>query len=783
VTGVQVLRVLDGGAKPTAGRPWIEVLAGALRPEFTAQVYFPEPGEPILFGRACAVTGCLCRGDARPDRAAEPFLCHGHLRHWRQAGSPEVNRLLAGGAAPILPRGNQASEPCRAAGCARSRYMRSWCKAHLALWRRAGCPDEQDWTSLAPPVRAGAFVCEVPGCRFQSTPRGRLCDYHYRSLRSARRYRSGALDIEGYIEKLAHDEWVRRPHYDFSALREPLRSEFRFAIQERLGQQQHGVHYLTVLAAARWAGELSVSSLLEHDDCWWSERRAERWSGRGTGIPELAFVRYARARLLRLSDRAGQTDPFAGDVWRAEELGLPEFSYQHDKKISFVGLEPDWFKALVKRWARFRLSSGSMTPGSLARVVQAIGKFCEFARASDFELDAPEAVTRELLERYRAHVGALRYSRSYAAQLLAALKGLLDGARVHGWEPGLQASATYWRGELPRRAEALPRFIDQHVMGQIERPENIARIEDLATRAGVLILIKTGLRLIDVCRLALEPIVHDAAGAPVLIYYNHKLKREAAQPVERALAEAIRCQQRRVEARYPEGCRWLFPAPRGNPTGERHLTCQTLRNRLYGWLEQSEVRDGHGRPVKVTPHQFRHTLATRMINNEVPVAVISRLLDHASSRMTDVYARLSDETLKREHEKFTQRINIHGQLIPLDPAGLISEAAWMKERLQRAKQTLANGYCGLPLQQSCPHPNACLTCDYFLTTEQFLPVHCQQLAETERLIAQAEAEGSERKRETNETVRLNLVRIIEGLESIADQGPDDAGREELRGAG
>jgi hypothetical protein len=108
--------------------------------------------------------------------------------------------------------------------------------------------------------------------------------------------------------------------------------------------------------------------------------------------------------------------------------------------------------------------------------------------------------------------------------------------------------------------------------------------------------------------------------------------------------------------------------------------------------------------------------------------------------------------------------------IPIDPAGPVSEAAWTKERLARAKQTLPNGYCGLPLQQSCPHPNACLSCDHFLTSEQFLPVHRDQLAETDRLIAEATAQGSQRKLEMNQTVRLNLVRIIEGLESLSDEG-------------
>ena len=37
------------------------------------------------------------------------------------------------------------------------------------------------------------------------------------------------------------------------------------------------------------------------------------------------------------------------------------------------------------------------------------------------------------------------------------------------------------------------------------------------------------------------------------------------------------------------------------------------------------------------------------------------------------------------------------------------------------------------------------------------------------MIAEAEAQGSERKREMNENVRLNLVHVIEGLQSLADE--------------
>jgi hypothetical protein len=145
---------------------------------------------------------------------------------------------------------------------------------------------------------------------------------------------------------------------------------------------------------------------------------------------------------------------------------------------------------------------------------------------------------------------------------------------------------------------------------------------------------------------------------------------------------------------------------------------------------------------------------------------VRRLLDHNSPEMTARYAQIKDQTLRREWERYQQRITIRGEVIALDPAGPISDAAWAKENLARAKQTLPNGYCGLPLQQSCPRPNACLTCDSFLTTARFLPAHREQLTRTEQLIAQAEADGRQRLVEMNEPVRLNLIRIIDGLESL-----------------
>lgn len=163
----------------------------------------------------------------------------------------------------------------------------------------------------------------------------------------------------------------------------------------------------------------------------------------------------------------------------------------------------------------------------------------------------------------------------------------------------------------------------------------------------------------------------------------------------------------------------------------------------------------------MTPHQWRHTFGTRLINNEVPQETVRRLLDHSSHQMTSHYARLSDTTIRQQWER-ARKVNVAGQELPAD-TGPLAEAVWMKNNLARAKMALPNGYCTLPLQQSCQYANACLTCPVFVTTAEFLPDHRRQLNVTRSLIARAAERGQERVAEMNRTVETNLLNIIGAL--------------------
>ncbi|QFZ18513.1 hypothetical protein EKG83_14455 [Saccharothrix syringae] len=176
---------------------------------------------------------------------------------------------------------------------------------------------------------------------------------------------------------------------------------------------------------------------------------------------------------------------------------------------------------------------------------------------------------------------------------------------------------------------------------------------------------------------------------------------------------------------------------------------------LNTWLATIELVDELGDRVHITPHQFRHTLGTRLINNDVPQHVVQKLLDHMSPAMTAVYARLHDKTVREKWEKAVT-VNSQGEIVRVTESDPLSNAAWTRISLGRAKQTLPNGYCGLPLIRNCEHANPCLTCPMFLTAPEFLPHHREQRGRTLKIIETAKAAGHIRIAEKNTKILDNL---------------------------
>ena len=150
-------------------------------------------------------------------------------------------------------------------------------------------------------------------------------------------------------------------------------------------------------------------------------------------------------------------------------------------------------------------------------------------------------------------------------------------------------------------------------MTQLEHPANLDRFDNPSYRLITVILMRCGLRITDALRLRSDAVTTDADGAPYLRYFNHKMRRDALMPIDTELVEAIGGQRQRNIDRWPGGTPILFPRPSKNIDGRLPIASPTYRMAMERWLDACDIRDEHGHRVHVTPHQWRHTLGTRLI--------------------------------------------------------------------------------------------------------------------------------------------------------------------------
>jgi len=100
---------------------------------------------------------------------------------------------------------------------------------------------------------------------------------------------------------------------------------------------------------------------------------------------------------------------------------------------------------------------------------------------------------------------------------------------------------------------------------------------------------------------------------------------------------------------------FVFPANRP----DKHLTTPE-----YAW---GKIRDRAGMP-NLHIHALRHSFASFLINDGVPLEVVSKALGHSSLKMTQRYAHLKNETVRLAMEQTAARMIGH-VLAELAPTG------------------------------------------------------------------------------------------------------------------
>jgi integrase len=153
----------------------------------------------------------------------------------------------------------------------------------------------------------------------------------------------------------------------------------------------------------------------------------------------------------------------------------------------------------------------------------------------------------------------------------------------------------------------------------------------------VIALLDTGMRYDEMAKLPWSSVDMDAGS--IRIYRNKVDSADTLYMTDR-LKEVML--SRHVNRN--EKSRYVFEGKKGEPRGY-----------VYQGINKAIERSGVNDPVivaekggKVTIHTLRHTFATRLVQNGVSLAKVSKLLGHASITTTEIYAHLAPNEASEE---------------------------------------------------------------------------------------------------------------------------------------
>lgn len=196
-----------------------------------------------------------------------------------------------------------------------------------------------------------------------------------------------------------------------------------------------------------------------------------------------------------------------------------------------------------------------------------------------------------------------------------------------------------WRLILPRR-KRLPRALSR---GEISLLLTFSNDEahwhdssDFQLRTAVRLMVATGLRVGELCKLGVEDMSPD--GASLRVHGKGSRDRIAyvADTDFQKVLQALATRRRRIDGSAAP----LFVNSHGTK-----LKPQSIRMKLH------RVAKAAGVSRRITPHMLRHTAATLLIETGVDIRIVQRLLGHSSIATTEIYTHVSDETLRATLER------------------------------------------------------------------------------------------------------------------------------------
>src|SRR5882724_7999664 len=290
------------------------------------------------------------------------------------------------------------------------------------------------------------------------------------------------------------------------------------------------------------------------------------------------------------------------------------------------------YKKGYKAWLQLEKS---LSENSVEAYLRDIDKLTQFLQATQ-SLKTPEAVELKDLQAFLQWVGQLGLEPASQARILSGIRSFYKYCYI---EQIVKKDPTTLLGS-PKLKRSLPDILSfdeiEHIIAQID----LSKPEGGRNKAILETMYSCGLRVSEVVNLRLSSLYLDVGFIRVI----GKGDKERLIPIGRPAIKYINIYKKDIRVHVPviHGSEdILFLNRRGSKL-----------SRVMIFLLLKDLVKKAGIKKNISPHTFRHSFATHLVEGGADLRAVQEMLGHESITTTEIYTHLDREYLRQTLHKF-----------------------------------------------------------------------------------------------------------------------------------
>ena len=308
-------------------------------------------------------------------------------------------------------------------------------------------------------------------------------------------------------------------------------------------------------------------------------------------------------------------------------------------KVSVVLAKFMLIKDALSEYKQYLIVEKGLSKNTIYSYLRDLIAFSNFI-GEEYEINQIENINKEHIHLYLKELSKTNCTNSISRKLVSLRMLYIFLVKENIVKENLMSSST-----LPKRDKKLPIVLSQEEMIEILDGIIVCDAISSRNRCMVELLYATGMRISELLNLTLKDLNIKMGFIKVI----GKGNKERMIPIGSYVGEILEqyINDYRAEFNIKNDSLLFF-----NKHGQR-----LSREEFYSILQT--IVNSTSITKKVSPHTFRHTFATHLLENGADLRSIQELLGHSDISTTTIYTHISNQKIRSEYQQFHPRIKKH----------------------------------------------------------------------------------------------------------------------------